>query len=445
VRFSSLNNPRNNVIQIGLILLLIIVNGLFAMSEMALVSARKSRLRQLAERGGAGEMRALELSAQPSRFLSTVQVGITTIGILSGALGEAALTSQLEPWVAGVPELAPYADKISLAITVSAITYLSLIIGELVPKRIALLHAERIAATVARPMDWLSLIALPVVKLLSLSTDLVLRLFGIRPIRQPSVTEEEIKLLLQQGTQEGVFVETEQELVENILRLDTRKVGAIMTPRKDITYLDITKPYEVNRGILMDHPHWIIPLCRGGVDNVLGFIKTKDVLNRLLEGYKPDLAELVTPALFVPNSLSLMQLLEHFKQSHLQTALVVDEYGELTGLVTLTDVLEAIVGDIASEMGEEEPLASQREDGSWLIDGMLDIERFKELFDLEELPEEKKGNFHTIAGFVMLRLGNVPKVTDTFDYENLHFEVVDMDRNRVDKVLVSRIPKAPAD
>lgn len=430
------------MILIGLVLFLIFINGLFAMSEMAIVSARKSRLQQRADKGGAGEIRALELAAQPSRFLSTVQVGITTIGVLNGALGEATISAQIEPLLLEVEELKPYAHQISMAITVFAITYLSLIIGELVPKRLALLHAEAIAAAVARPMHVLSLIALPLVKLLSVSTDIVLRLFGARPIRQPSITEEEIKLLLQQGIQEGVFEQVEQELVENILRLDSRKVGAIMTPRKDIVYLDITKTYEANRGILTDYPHWIIPLCRGGVDNVLGFLKTKDLLNRLLAGEKPGLAELVTPALFVPNSLSLMQLLEHFKQSHLQTALVVDEYGELTGLVTLTDVLEAIVGAIASETTAEDPQISQREDGSWLVDGMLDIDKFKQLFGLEALPEEENGNFHTMAGFVMLRLGNVPKVTDAFEFANLRFEVMDMDRNRVDKILVSRITAA---
>jgi putative hemolysin len=430
------------VIQIGLVLFLIFVNGLFAMSEMAIVSARRSRLQQRADKGGAGEVRALELAAQPSRFLSTVQVGITTIGVLNGALGEASVSSQIEPLLMTMPELAPYAHEISLTITVFAITYLSLIIGELVPKRLALLHAESIAAAVAGPMHYLSLIALPLVKFLSISTDIVLRIVGARPVRQPSVTEEEIKLLLQQGILEGVFEEVEQELVENILRLDSRKVGAIMTPRKDVVYLDVTKSYEVNRGVLTDHPHWIIPLCRGGVDNVVGFVKTKDVLNRLLAGEKPELAELVTQALFVPNSLSLMQLLEHFKRSHLQTALVVDEYGELTGLVTLTDVLEAIVGAIASETAEEEPQVSQREDGSWLVDGMLDIDRFKQLFELDALPEEESGNFHTMAGFVMLRLGNVPKVTDTFEFEDLRFEVVDMDRNRVDKILVTRLPPA---
>lgn len=425
---------------IGLILLLIVMNGLFAMAEIAIVSARKMRLRQSADKGSKGASRALELAEQPTRFLSTVQVGITSIGILSGALGERAVVEQLQARLAEVPELSPYAHEIAMTAMVIVITYVSLIIGELVPKRLALLRPEPIAAFFSRMMHTLSLLALPVVKVLSVSTDLILRLLGARRPNEPTVTEEEIKLLLEQATMEGIFERTEQQLVENILRLDDRKVGAIMTPRKDIVFLDVQKPFERNRQTIMDHPHWIIPLCRDGLDNIVGFVKTKDLLNRMLSGEKADLMALNTPALFVPNSLSLMQVLEQFKKSHLHTALVVDEYGELDGLVSLSDILEAIVGDIPSETDDEEPQAVRREDGTWLVDGMLDSDRLKELFGLPALPEEQTGNFHTVGGFVMLRLGNVPKVTDSFEYEGLRFEVVDMDRNRVDKVLVSATP-----
>lgn len=427
---------------IGLILILILVNGLFAMSEMAIVSARRVRLGQAAEKGSRGAARALELAEQPSHFLSTIQVGITSIGILSGALGERIVSDQLQASFAAIPSLAPYAKELALASMVVTITYASLIIGELVPKRLALIHPETVATLVSRPMHGLSRIALPLVKLLSFSTDLVLRVLGVRRPEQPTVTEEEIKVLLEQGTVEGVFERTEQQLVENILRLDDRKVGAIMTPRKDVIYLDTQKPFDRNRQTIIDHPHWIIPLCNEGLDNVVGFVKTKDLLNRMLVGQKADLMELITPALYVPNSLSLMQVLEQFKKSHLHTALVVDEYGELDGLVSLSDILEAIVGDIQSEMNSEEPQVVQREDGSWLVDGMLDVDRFKELFSLEHLPEEQMGNFHTVGGFVMLRLGNVPKVTDTFEFEGLRLEVIDMDRNRVDKVLVTSIRPA---
>ncbi len=427
---------------IGLILLLIVFNGLFAMAEIAIVSARKVRLRRAAESGNQGAVRALELAEQPTRFLSTVQVGITSIGILSGALGERAIVDHLQTYLGHFPDIAPYAHEIALTAMVFAITYVSLIIGELVPKRLALLSPEPIAAFFSRPMHLLSVLALPVVKLLSFSTDVTLRLLGAKRPDGPTMTEEEIKLLLEQATTEGIFERTEHQLVENILRLDDRKVGAIMTPRKDIVYLDAEKPFERNRQIIMDHPHWIIPLCRDGLDNVMGFVKTKDLLNRMLGGENADLVELNSPALFVPNSLSLMQVLEQFKKSHLHTALVVDEYGELDGLVSLSDILEAIVGDMPSESDDEEPQAVRREDGSWLIDGMLDSDRLKEMFGLPSLPEEETGNFHTVGGFVMLRLGNVPKVTDCFEFGGLRFEVVDMDRNRVDKVLVSATPQA---
>jgi putative hemolysin len=424
---------------IGLILFLVFMNGLFAMAEIAIVSARRVRLQQLADKGSKGAAKALELGEQPGRFLSTIQVGITSIGILSGALGERIIADQLRDYFSTVPELADYARELSLTIMVVTITYVSLIIGELVPKRLALLRPEPIAAFFSRPMHLLSVVALPLVKLLSVSSDLALRALGVTPPDEPSVTEEEIKVLLEQATVEGVFERTEQQLVENILRLDDRKVGAIMTPRKDIVYLDARKPFERNRQTIMEHPHWILPLCNDGLDNLIGFVKTKDLLNRMLSGEKADLIELITPALFVPNSLSLMQVLEQFKKSHLHTALVVDEYGELDGLVSLSDILEAIVGDIPSDANDEEPQIVRREDGSWLVDGMLDIDRLKELFDLNHLPEEQMGNFHTVGGFVMLRLGNVPRVTDCFEFEGLRFEVIDMDRNRVDKVLITNV------
>lgn len=426
------------MLEIGLIFGLIAVNGVLAMSEMAMVSARRSRLQHMAEKGSPGAARALEFAEQPTRLLSTIQIGITAIGILSGALGEAALSSIVEVYIRSIPELAPYAHEITLTVVVLGITYFSLVIGELVPKRLALQHAEQIAVTMARPMYLLSLLTLPLVKVLSFSTDIILVILRVQRQRSHSITEEEIKVILDQATQEGVFEETEQELVENILRLDSRKVGSIMTPRQDMVFLDINRGDDQNRIILQEHPHWIIPLCDDGLDNVLGFVRTKDLLNRLLQGERPTLSALVTPALFVPNSVSLMQLLEHFKRSHLQTALVVDEYGELNGLVTLNDVLEAIVGDIASEGLDGDPSAVQRADGSWLVDATMDIDSFKELFDLEQLTGEDNGEFHTLAGFIMLQLGNIPRITDGFDYDDLHIEVIDMDRNRIDKVLVTR-------
>jgi putative hemolysin len=425
--------------EFGLIVSLIFLNGVFAMSEMAVVSARKVRLQQLAESGMGGADKALELAEHPTYFLSTIQVGITSIGILSGALGEEAIAEPLLPYLRQFPQLEPYAEELALAVTVVVITYFSLILGELAPKRLALNFPEQIAAAIARPMHGLSLVALPAVKTLSLSTDLVLWLLRIKPKKTPSVTEEEIKILLEQGTEEGIFEEAEQQFMENILRLDDRKVGAIMTQRKNIVWVDLRISFEENRQRILDHTHWVLPLCDGGPDNIIGFVKTKDLLDRVLLGDLPNLRAIAVNALFVPDTLTLMELLEQFRKSHLHTALVVDEYGEIEGLVALGDVLEAIVGELATGSRVDRPEIIQREDGSWLVDGMLDIDRLKEQFDLNELPGERDGHFNTVGGFVMLHLGSVPNPTDSFEFAGLRLEVMDMDGNRVDKVLIARI------
>ena len=421
----------------AVLLLLILLNGIFAMSEIAIVSSRRVRLQQMAEDGRPGAQRALELADDPTRFLSTIQVGITTIGILTGAIGEASFTEHLREPLAQIPAFEPHADTLAFVIMVILVTYLSLIVGELVPKRLAMIRPESIAMRVSRPMHWLSAFGRPVVRLLSLSTDFILRVLRARRPSEPSVTEEEIKVLMEQGTEEGVFERAEQELVENILLLDNRRVGAIMTPRMDIVFVDMREPFAVNRQRILDDAHSEIPVCDGGLENVVGFVKSKALLRRLLLGEAVDLAALSERPLFVPKTLTLMQLLEHFKRSHLHTALVVDEYGEVTGLVSLNDVLEAIVGDLPSGGGEGEAEAVQREDGSWLIDGMMDLHEIKQRFDLEDLPGEETGNVHTLSGYVMLRLGRVPKVTDGFEVAGLRFEVVDMDGHRVDKVLVT--------
>ena len=419
---------------------LFILNGLFAMSEIAILSARKIRLQQALDEGVAGAKAAFELANEPSRLLSTIQVGITLIGIMSGALGEAALTGRLEGYLQRFPELAPYREGLALALVVIGITYFSLIIGELVPKRLALLKPERIAMIMARPMGWLSMLAYPLVQVLSWSTDLVLLVLRAKKSDEPLVTEKEIKLMIDQGTEAGVFHKSEKEMVSNVMRLDTLKVGAIMTPRMDMYYLDAASPIEETRKRLIDSPHSIIPVCRNGLDTVLGVIESKDLLRRALAGEELKLTSAIRPANYIPKSLSPIQLLEEFKRTKIALALVVDEYGEIAGLATLKDVLEAIVGDIPSEeAADEEPEALAREDGSWLIDGTLTIEKFKQLLDVEALPDEASGNFHTIGGFVMLQLGHVPRAADHFVWGGLRFEVMDMDRNRVDKILVSSL------
>lgn len=421
---------------------LFILNGLFAMSEIAILSARKIRLQQAVEDGVPGARTALELANEPSHFLSTIQVGITLIGIMSGALGEAALSDKLAAYLGQFPVLAPYSAGLALAAVVVGITYFSLIIGELVPKRLALFKPEPIAMVMAGPMRWLSRLAYPLVKLLSWSTDFVLWVLRAKKSEEPAVSEKEIKLMIDQGTEAGVFHKGEKEMVSNVMRLDAIKIGAIMTPRMDIYYLDVANPIEESRRRLIESPHSVIPVCRNGLDNVLGVIEAKDLLRRALSGEELKLTAAIRPANYIPKSLSPVQLLEEFKRSKIALALVVDEYGEVAGLATLKDVMEAIVGDLPSEEAEdEEPEAIQREDGSWLLDGTLTIEKFKQLFELETLPDEASGNFHTIGGFVMLQLGHVPRASDRIEAAGLRFEVVDMDRNRVDKILVSSAPE----
>jgi len=319
------------------------------------------------------------------------------------------------------------------------VTYFSLIIGELVPKRLAMRNPEPIASFFSGPMRVLSITTYPLVKLLSLSTEAVLKLFGRKKGKEPSITEEEIQVLLEQGTEEGVFEHAEHELVSNIFRLDDRAIASVMTPRKDIFSLDLEDPFEKNKEKLMASRYSRFPLCRGGFEQILGVVRAKDILSNLMRGEPIDLPSLVKPPLYVLANISLMHFLEECKKTRMHFALVVDEYGEVEGLVTLNDVMEAIVGDIPSEELGEEPMKVQREDGSWLIDGMLPVDEFQALFDLDSLADEAKGNFHTVGGLVMLHLGRVPTASDWFEWEGLRIEVVDMDKNRVDKLLVSRL------
>lgn len=415
------------------------MNGMFAMSEIALISARKSRLQHWAEEGRRGAARALQMANEPSHFLSTVQVGITLIGVLNGAIGESAIADRLQAQIEAIPELAPYSKPLSVALMVLIVTYFSLIIGELVPKRLAMRNPEPIASFFSGPMRLLSVIAFPLVKLLSLSTELMLKLFGRSKGKEPSITEEEIQVLLEQGTEEGVFEQAEHDLVSNIFRLDDKTIASVMTPRKDIFFLDLEDSFEHNRDKLIRSHYSRFPLCRGGFDQILGVLRAKDILNSQMSGTPIDLPSLAKPPLYVLANISLMHFLEESKKTRMHFALVVDEYGEVEGLVTLNDVMEAIVGDIASEELSEEPMMIQRGDGSWLIDGLMPVEKFKDLFDVDGLLDEAKGNFHTVGGFVMQRIGRVPTSADWFEWEGLRIEVVDMDKNRVDKLLVSRL------
>ncbi|MDZ8186624.1 MAG: hemolysin family protein [Nostoc sp. ChiSLP02] len=426
--------------EILIILVLIIANGIFSMSEMAIVSARKVRLQQLANQGDAKARVALKLAESPNNFLSTIQVGISLIGILTGAFGGATIANRLAVYVRLVPVLAPYSEPVSFGIVVLIITYLSLIIGELVPKRLALNNPEGIAAFVAIPMRALSAIASPMVHLLSASTDMVLRVLGVTQSTEPQVTEEEIKILIEQGTEAGTFEEAEQDMVERVFRLGDRPVSYLMTPRPDIVWLDLDDSAEENRQKMVESAYSRYPVCQGGLDNVLGVMPVTDLLARSFRGEQLDLTVGLRQPVFVPESTRGLKVLELFKQTVTHIALVVDEYGVIQGLVTLNDIMSEIVGDVPSMDGQDEPQAVQREDGSWLLDGMLPVEEFLELFGMEEWESEERGSYQTLGGFVITHLGRIPAAADHFEWEGMRIEVMDMDGNRVDKVLV--VPKA---
>ena len=426
-----------------IVLVLIVLNGLFAMSEIAIVSAKRARLMQLADAGGAGARRALQLQAEPTRFLSSVQVGITSIGILNGAIGESAIAGRLRRVIESVPDLVPYADTLALVGMVIGLTYVSLIVGELVPKRLALTHPERIASIIARPMQLIATVGRPLVVLLSASTDAILRLLRVRQVKSPAVTMEEIKVLLEQGTEEGVFEPTEHELVTNVLGLDERRVGAVLTPRSDIAFLNVRDTPEANRAKLSGDLHAVLPVCDGELDNVIGFVRVTRVLEQVLATGGFDLASLAEPPLFVPETMTVMKLLEQFKRTHLPVALVVGEFGDIEGLVSMTDVLSAIVGDLPTEPGEE-PSIVQREDGTWLIDGGLDLPTVLQALDADSLLRDPDlRQYHTLGGLAMLALGRIPKTGNVFTKGDYRFEIVDMDGNRVDRVLVSRADRTP--
>ena len=422
-----------------ILLLLILLNGVFAMSEMSVVSARKVRLEQWADEGRHGASVALALANEPGDFLSTIQIGITSVAVLSGALSEATVAKDLAERFSAFSPLRPYADTLALGVVVVGVTLCFLIIGELVPKRLALRNPEGIASVIARPMQLLSKLASPLAKTLSLTTEAVLRLFGIQALPGPPITQEEIKVLMEQGAQAGVFERHEQVMVSRVFRMDERRLASAMTPRVDITYLDMNDSFETNRQKLVASPHSRFPLCKGGLDDIVGIVHAKVLLDDAFEGRVADLASHATKPLYLPDTLTVMELLEMFKKRRQHLALVVDEYGELQGLVTMTDVMETLVGDIPTVEEAYEPDIVRREDGSLLIDGTVAVERFRDVTGLEEqLPGEDTGSYHTLGGFVMMQLGRVPQVGDKFESSGFRFEIVDMDRNRVDKLLVSR-------
>ncbi len=420
-----------------IILILILANGVFAMSEAAMISLRHARLEQRAEDGDRKAQTALALARHPNQFLATVQVGITLVGIFNGALGGAALSQYLAPYLARVPALAPYSRVLALVLVVLVITYVSLVLGELIPKRIALNNPEGVAMAVARPMRALSRLAGPVVTLLSRSTELGLRIMGIKKSNEPPVTEEEVRIMLEKGTRVGVFEETEQDMVESVFRLGDRRVDAIMTPRTEVFWLDLEDPLEQLVKEVTENPHSIFPVAQGDLDNVIGILRARDFLVARLENQTINVRDLLLQPIFVPESTPVFRVLDEVRKSGLTLAFVIDEYGGVLGVVTLIDILTAIVGEIPEAGEDYQPLAFQRPDGSWLFDGLLRVDELKEILDLDTLPEEDRLGYQTLGGMIMAYTGEIPEVGTSFNWMSYTFEVVDMDAMRVDKVLVT--------
>lgn len=428
----------NTFIEILVIFILILLNGFFSMSEIAIVSARKVRLEQRAEEGDKGARQALELAGSTGKFLSAVQIGITLVAMLTGAFGGATLAERLADVLAGVPWLASVASTLALVIVVLLTTYFSLVIGELIPKRIALNNPEKIASSVSGVMRFISRITAPLTGLLSASTDLGVRLLGMKPSDEPPITEEEIRVLIDQGTEVGVFGEAEQDMVEGVFRLNERSINAIMTPRTEIAWLDAEDKIDEIIKRVLESPYSRFPVSRGSLDNVLGILKAKTLLEKALTGEPFNIVDLLEKPLFIPENTPAVRVLEMEKELGVHEALVIDEYGGVMGFVTLFDVLEAIIGELPSKGEVDEPEIVQREDGSYLLDGLLPIDEFKDLLDIDSLPEEDKVGYQTVGGFVMNQIGSIPAPGQCFKLEDLRVEVLDMDGHRVDKVLVTR-------
>lgn len=431
--------------QFLIVLLLIVINGLLAMSELAIVSARPARLRQRAAMGNRGAQAALDLAARPTRFLSTVQIGITLIGILTGAFGGATLSGPLSNTLRRVPILDRYSEPIGVAIVVAVITYLSLIVGELVPKRIALQRTEDIACLVAPAMTLLSRAASPLVDFLAASGDTVLRLIGSRPSTEPDISGEEIELLLAQGTEAGIFRASERDMVAGVFDIGERNASELMTPRHLVRFLDVAQPTAANFRIMAETPHNFYPVCEGSTDHVIGVVATRELWRRHITGEPVDLREAMEPALFVPGIAPIVTVIDQLRHQRVVMAIVVDEYGGVEGLITLNDVLSDIVGEIDDPQATNVRGGTRRDDGTWLLDGVFPVHELRELLDIDTLPGEDEGLFETVGGFILDQLGHIPSPAESITWEGVRFEVMDMDGNRIDKVLVSPVANDDAE
>ncbi|WP_415909040.1 hemolysin family protein [Oleiharenicola sp. Vm1] len=432
-------------LELLVIALLLVINGLFALAEIALVSSRKSRLKTLAEKGNPRAHLALAQAENPTKFLSTVQFGVTLSGIAAGAFSGAALARELNHWlIARFPAAGEYSEFVSFGGVVLGITFFTIVLGELVPKRLGLANPERWSIALARPMHVISRLAAPFVWLLTVSTDGVAKLLGSRAEPKVTVSDEEVASLIEQGLHAGVFHKAEKAMVEGVMALDRCQVTALMTPRPKLVWLNIDDPDEANWRKIVASGHSTFPVYQKHRDNVLGMVHIKALWAHAAFSLPTNLRNLLTPATLIPEHSTAIQVLEQFKKTGKHTALVVDEFGGVQGMITLIDILEAIVGDLPDQLRRAQPEAKRREDGSWLVDATLAIPNVKELLKLRELPGEDTADFQTLGGFVVTQLGRIPAAGDYFDWNGWRFEVMDMDRQRVDKVLLARTPASTA-
>lgn len=422
--------------EVLIILGLILLNGFFSMSEMAIVSAKKNRLQTKANKGSKKAATALKLAENPNQFFSTVQFGITLIGILSGAYGGATLAQKIGQEIAKISGFERYGEGIGVAIVVILITYLSLVVGELVPKRIALNSAEKVSVSVAGIMNFLSKLAKPFVFLLSKSTNLLLTILGVKAASEPAVTEEDLKNMLMEGKQTGVIEESEQTMVERIFRLSDRDVSAVMTPRTEIVFLELDDTQEEILQKITESPYTRFPVISESYDDVIGIVNSKDLLLQLSSQGKIDLEKVMQDAFFLPETTPALETVEILKKSGFEIALIIDEYGGVLGLVGMGDILQSIIGNVSSPLETEDEEVVLRDDGSWLFDGMIQIDELKEHLGIERLPEEEEGRYETLSGLMMAVLNRIPLTGDYFDWNDFRFEVVDMDGRRVDRVMV---------
>ena len=431
--------------EIFLLFALIVLNGLFAMSEIALVTARKARLQKLIDEGDSAAIAAVKLGEDPTRFLSTIQIGITSIGVLNGIVGEAALAAPLAGVLLGMGVSENWSQFGATALVVVLITYFSIVVGELVPKRIGQSNPEMLARMVARPVNWLAMATKPFVLLLSVSTRGLLRLLNVRENSNSAVTEEEIHAMLEEGTTAGVIESHEHTMVRNVFRLDDRQIGSLMVPRSDVVFLDLDDPFEINMSKVEASDHARFPVMKGDVNNLVGVVNARKWLTGALRGDSKHLTDqTLHPPLYVPETITGMELLASFRESNDQMAFVIDEYGEVQGIVTLKDLIEAITGEF-SPRDPETSWAVQREDGSWLLDGHIPVPELKDRLGLESVPDEERGRYHTLSGMMMLLTGRLPRESDTVQWEGWHFEIVDMDGRTIDKVCAHRVSTSSVD